>query len=59
MEKNIIINDDIERQLRIIIEYLIDSEQTHFQESSKKDKETHIYKSVIKVKNWLKEQNEV
>lgn len=56
METNVIMSDKIENKIKNILEYMREMEFNHFEESDKpKD---HIYRDVIEVKKWLKEQRE-
>jgi hypothetical protein len=46
---------DIElKSLNTLLEYLVDSEKTHYEESDKNERDNHIYKHIIKVKSALK-----
>ena len=73
MEHNIIMSDDIVRQLNKIVEYLEQDEKRNFEESFldeefneetfnmkqlSKEQKNHIFVSVLKVKQWLKADKE-
>ena len=73
MEHNIIINDDMKRQLNKIVEYLEQDEQKNFEEEfleedfneekfdlkkATKEQKQHIFISVLKVKQWIKADDE-
>ena len=54
---------DIRADLEKVLEYLKDSEETHYQEWLNDDdrigeeaSEGHIYESVLAIKSWLNEQ---
>ncbi len=73
MEHNAIINDDVVRQLNKIVEYLEQDEKKNFEEEfleedfneetfdlkkATKEQKKHILISVLKVKHWLKADEE-
>jgi hypothetical protein len=42
------------KSLKILLEYISDSEEKHYEESDKNQQDNHIYKHIIKVKSALK-----
>lgn len=45
---------ETKKDLTILVEYSLDNEKKHYQESNKIDKKTHIFKVIKRINQWLK-----